>query len=90
MLEVKGLRKVYSSGSREVEALRDLTFTVDNGDLVCLVGPSGCGKTTLLRCISGLLTPTSGEVKVGGNPVTGPPPGMAVVFQEYGRSLFPG
>ncbi|GLW31939.1 ABC transporter ATP-binding protein [Actinoplanes regularis] len=89
MLEVKGLRKVYSSGSREVEALRDLTFTVDNGDLVCLVGPSGCGKTTLLRCISGLLTPTSGEVRLGGSPVTGPPPGMAVVFQEYGRSLFP-
>jgi NitT/TauT family transport system ATP-binding protein len=89
MLEVKGLRKVYSSGSREVEALRDLTFTVDNGDLVCLVGPSGCGKTTLLRCISGLLTPSSGSVKVNGNAVTGPPPGMAVVFQEYGRSLFP-
>ncbi|GAA2713519.1 ABC transporter ATP-binding protein [Actinoplanes palleronii] len=89
MLEVKGLRKVYSSGNREVEALRDLTFTVDNGDLVCLVGPSGCGKTTLLRCISGLLTPTGGSVKVNGNAVTGPPPGMAVVFQEYGRSLFP-
>ncbi|MEV6349509.1 ABC transporter ATP-binding protein [Actinoplanes sp. NPDC051851] len=89
MLEVKGLRKVYSSGSREVEALRDLTFTVDNGDLVCLVGPSGCGKTTLLRCISGLLGPTSGEVSVDGKQVTGPPPGMAVVFQEYGRSLFP-
>ncbi|GIF07413.1 ABC transporter ATP-binding protein [Actinoplanes siamensis] len=89
MLEVKGLRKVYSSGGREVEALRDLTFTVDNGDLVCLVGPSGCGKTTLLRCVSGLLMPTSGEVRVGGRPITGPPPGMAVVFQEYGRSLFP-
>ncbi|GAA4601671.1 NitT/TauT family transport system ATP-binding protein [Actinoplanes octamycinicus] len=89
MLEVKSLRKVYSGGGREVEALRDLTFTVDNGDLVCLVGPSGCGKTTLLRCISGLLTPTSGDVRVGGKPVTGPPPGMAVVFQEYGRSLFP-
>src|SRR4051812_22700884 len=89
MLEVQGLRKVYSTGGREVEALRDLTFTVDNGDLVCLVGPSGCGKTTLLRCISGLLTPTSGSVKVNGNAVTGPPPGMAVVFQEYGRSLFP-
>jgi NitT/TauT family transport system ATP-binding protein len=89
MLEVKGLRKVYSGGNREVEALRDLTFTVEGGDLVCLVGPSGCGKTTLLRCISGLLTPTSGSVKVNGNAVTGPPPGMAVVFQEYGRSLFP-
>ncbi|MFF0380476.1 ABC transporter ATP-binding protein [Actinoplanes missouriensis] len=89
MLEVKGLRKVYRSGSREVEALRDLTFTVENGDLVCLVGPSGCGKTTLLRCVSGLLDPTSGDVKVNGKAVAGPPPGMAVVFQEYGRSLFP-
>ncbi|MEU4420243.1 ABC transporter ATP-binding protein [Actinoplanes sp. NPDC024001] len=89
MLEVKGLRKVYRSGNREVEALRDLTFTVDNGDLVCLVGPSGCGKTTLLRCISGLLDPTGGDVRVNGKAVDGPPPGMAVVFQEYGRSLFP-
>ncbi|WP_328469398.1 ABC transporter ATP-binding protein [Actinoplanes sp. NBC_00393] len=89
MLEVKGLRKVYRSGSREVEALRDLTFTVDSGDLVCLVGPSGCGKTTLLRCISGLLDPTGGDVRVNGKAVDGPPPGMAVVFQEYGRSLFP-
>ncbi|MEU4695091.1 ABC transporter ATP-binding protein [Actinoplanes sp. NPDC023714] len=89
MLEVKGLKKVYRSGNREVEALRDLTFTVENGDLVCLVGPSGCGKTTLLRCISGLLDPTSGDVKVNGKAVAGPPPGMAVVFQEYGRSLFP-
>jgi NitT/TauT family transport system ATP-binding protein len=89
MLEVKGLRKVYRSGSREVEALRDLTFTVENGDLVCLVGPSGCGKTTLLRCISGLLDPTAGDVQVNGKAVVGPPEGMAVVFQEYGRSLFP-
>jgi len=89
MLEVQGLRKVYRSGSREVEALRDLTFTVDAGELVCLVGPSGCGKTTLLRCVAGLLEPTGGAVRVQGKPVAGPPPGMAVVFQEYGRSLFP-
>ena len=89
MLEVRALHKVYRSGSREVEALRDLTFTVSDGELVCLVGPSGCGKTTLLRCVAGLLTPTGGEVKLDGRAVAGPPPGMAVVFQEYGRSLFP-
>ncbi|GGK97648.1 ABC transporter ATP-binding protein [Mangrovihabitans endophyticus] len=86
MLEVSHLKKVYDGG---VEAVGDLTFTVDPGDLVCLVGPSGCGKTTLLRCIAGLLQPTAGEVRLDGSPVTGPPPGMAVVFQEYGRSLFP-
>ncbi|MEV2242709.1 ABC transporter ATP-binding protein [Micromonospora sp. NPDC049891] len=89
MLEVRGLRKVYEGRERRVEAVRDLTFSLDAGELVCLVGPSGCGKTTLLKCIAGLLAPTSGEVLVDGRPVTGPPPGMAVVFQEYGRSLFP-
>ncbi len=89
MLEVSALHKVYRSGSREVEALRDLTFTVADGELVCLVGPSGCGKTTLLRCVAGLLAPTGGEVKLDGRAVMGPPAGMAVVFQEYGRSLFP-
>jgi NitT/TauT family transport system ATP-binding protein len=54
-----------------------------------VVGPSGCGKTTLLRCLGGLLRPTSGDVIVNGRPVNGPPDGLAVVFQEYGRSLFP-
>ena len=89
MLDVRGLRKVYEGSGRRVEAVRDLTFTVEAGELVCLVGPSGCGKTTLLKCVGGLLTPTAGDVFLGGERVTGPPPGMAVVFQEYGRSLFP-
>ncbi|WP_326554834.1 ABC transporter ATP-binding protein [Micromonospora sp. NBC_01813] len=89
MLDVRGLRKVYEGRERQVEAVRDLTFTLDAGDLVCLVGPSGCGKTTLLKCMAGLLAPTSGEVRLRGQAITGPPPGMAVVFQEYGRSLFP-
>ncbi|WP_371584049.1 ABC transporter ATP-binding protein [Streptomyces sp. NBC_01314] len=89
MLDVRGLRKVYEGSGRRVEAVRDLTFTVDAGELVCLVGPSGCGKSTLLKCVAGLLNPTAGEILLGGRPVDGPPPGMAVVFQEYGRSLFP-
>ncbi|MFF3000862.1 ABC transporter ATP-binding protein [Streptomyces sp. NPDC057950] len=88
-LVVTGLRKVYEGSGRRVEAVRDLTFTVDAGELVCLVGPSGCGKTTLLKCVGGLLAPTAGEVRLAGRPVNGPPPGMAFVFQEYGRSLFP-
>jgi NitT/TauT family transport system ATP-binding protein len=89
LLDIKGLRKVYGSHGRQVEALRDITFAVDDGQFVCVVGPSGCGKTTLLRCIGGLLAPTGGEARVGGVAVTGPPDGLAVVFQEYGRSLFP-
>ncbi|MET9188132.1 ABC transporter ATP-binding protein [Streptomyces tendae] len=89
MLDVRGLRKVYEGSGRHVEAVRDLTFTVAAGELVCLVGPSGCGKTTLLKCVGGLLEPTAGEVLLAGRGVSGPPPGMAFVFQEYGRSLFP-
>ncbi|MFI6076732.1 ABC transporter ATP-binding protein [Actinoplanes sp. NPDC051343] len=89
MLEISSLRKSYDGHGRQVEALRDITLTVADGEFVCVVGPSGCGKTTLLRCLGGLLTPTSGEVKVAGRPVTGPPDGLAIVFQEYGRSLFP-
>ena len=89
VLEVKGLKKTYSGRGREVEAVRNLTFSVGSGQLVCIVGPSGAGKTTLLRCISGLLDVTAGEVRLDGAVVKGPPPGMAVVFQEYGRSLFP-
>ncbi|MZF84562.1 ABC transporter ATP-binding protein [Streptomyces sp. SID5643] len=89
MLDVQGLHKVYEGSGRRTEAVRDLTFSVAAGELVCLVGPSGCGKTTLLKCVGGLLTPTAGEVRLAGRPVDGPPPGMAFVFQEYGRSLFP-
>jgi NitT/TauT family transport system ATP-binding protein len=88
LLEVRHLSKVYR-GKHTVEAIRDLDFSVGQGELVCVVGPSGAGKTTLLRCVAGLLPPTTGEVWLAGQPVTGPPAGMAVVFQEYGRSLFP-
>jgi len=88
-LSVRGLQKVYRSDAGDVEAVRDLTFDLGSGELVCIVGPSGCGKTTLLRCIAGLLEPSAGSVSLDGLDVTGrPPKGMAVVFQEYGRSLF--
>jgi NitT/TauT family transport system ATP-binding protein len=89
VLDIRGLRKVYDGHGRQVEALRNITFQVDGGEFVCVVGPSGCGKTTLLRLIGGLLRPTGGEVAVAGKTVAGPPDGLAVVFQEYGRSLFP-
>jgi NitT/TauT family transport system ATP-binding protein len=62
---------------------------VAQGELVSIVGPSGCGKSTLLRCIAGLATPTGGQVVLRGAPVTDVPDGLAVVLQDYGRSLFP-
>ncbi|XVV16263.1 ABC transporter ATP-binding protein [Actinoplanes sp. CA-131856] len=89
ILNVGGLAKTYTGHGREVEAIRDLTFQIHKGELVCIVGPSGAGKTTLLRCVAGLLESSGGRIELDGAPVTQPPPGMAVVFQEYGRSLFP-
>ncbi|MET3949291.1 ABC transporter ATP-binding protein [Arthrobacter sp. UYEF36] len=89
MLSVRGLKKVYQTDGGDVEAVRNLTFDLRAGELACLVGPSGSGKTTLLKCISGLMAPTEGEVLLDGKRVVGPPKKMAVVFQEYGRSLFP-
>ena len=70
-------------------ALFDVTFDVHEGEFVCVVGPSGCGKTTLLRVLSGLVRPTEGAVLLDGRPVVGPPPEVALVFQDYNRSLFP-
>jgi NitT/TauT family transport system ATP-binding protein len=89
MLSVQHLAKTYGSGDNAVEAIGDLDFEVNEKEFVCIVGPSGCGKTTLLKCMGGLLAPTSGEVRLHDQRVEGPPEKMALVFQEYSRSLFP-
>jgi len=89
ILDVRGVRKIYEGQKRNVEAIRDLTFSLGSNELACIVGPSGAGKTTLLKCIAGLLAVTEGEIVLEGQQITEPPRGMAVVFQEYGRSLFP-
>lgn len=89
VVSVEHLNKVYESKERRVEAIGDLSFDVQHGDFTCIVGPSGAGKTTLLKCLAGLMAPTRGSIRVNGHAVTSPPEEMAVVFQEYGRSLFP-
>ncbi|SES29130.1 Acetolactate synthase large subunit [Lentzea xinjiangensis] len=69
--------------------LEDVSFTVAEGEMLCVVGPSGCGKTTLLRILAGLQPPTRGRVEVAGQPVTDLDRGIAVVLQDYHRSLPP-
>ena len=80
---VKGLGKRYGA----LEVFSNIDFDVGEREILALVGPSGCGKTTLLRCIDGLLPHDAGEIWVGGERVTEPIAGVAMVFQHFG--LFP-
>jgi ABC-type nitrate/sulfonate/bicarbonate transport system ATPase subunit len=80
--------KVYKAASSDpVFALEETTLKVAPGKFVCILGPSGCGKSTLLSMVAGLIRPSSGAIRVGGAPVSGPGPERGLVFQQYG--LFP-
>ena len=84
-LTLEGVSKSYGDNL----AVRNITAGIEAGKVSVIVGPSGCGKSTLLRIISGLDTPTSGGVAFEGKPVDGVPEGLAMVFQDYSRSLYP-
>jgi NitT/TauT family transport system ATP-binding protein len=73
--------------SEQVVACHDLNFTIGHGEFIALVGPSGCGKTTFLESLAGLAPVGAGELRIGGNPVTGPGRDRSLVFQS--PSLFP-
>ncbi|MEO8422731.1 MAG: ABC transporter ATP-binding protein [Actinomycetota bacterium] len=87
-LSVEHLVKTRRSTSgTTVTAVDDVTFDVHHGEFVCLLGPSGCGKTTILNILAGLDEPTSGRALLDGEPIPGPGPDRAVLFQE--PALFP-
>ena len=86
-LEVRGLTKRFETPRGVVTALDDVSFQVHKRELMCVIGPSGCGKSTLVRILAGLETPSSGEVRVYGEPVSGPGSDRGMVFQGY--TLFP-
>ncbi len=89
ILAVRGLSKSYRGRAGDTLVLDGVDVEVARGEFLCIVGPSGAGKTTLLRCMSGLLAPNAGAVFLDGERVTKPPARLAVVFQDYSRSLMP-
>lgn len=91
ILEIKNVNRIYVDDSngeeRTVQALKNVSLTVEKGEFLSIIGASGCGKTTLLRLIGGLDEPQSGELFMEGKPIKGPNPERGYVFQQ--GSLFP-
>jgi ABC-type nitrate/sulfonate/bicarbonate transport system ATPase subunit len=86
-IDIVRVSKSFALDGARVEALRDVSLTVQPGTFVSLVGPSGCGKSTLLRLVAGLETPDGGDIKVGGRGVTTPGLDRGMVHQDH--RLFP-
>ena len=87
-IEVRDVTLAYDTPGGRVEALRGASFTTAPSEFVCIVGPSGCGKTTLLNIVAGFLTPSAGEIRIDGRPVSGQGFDRGIVFQDFAQ-LFP-
>ena len=85
LIQALNITLVFKSKDREpVTALRGFNLEVGKGEFVSIVGPSGCGKSTFLNLLLGLIKPDSGEMTLGGSPISGPGQERAMVFQEFG------
>ena len=78
----------YDTPGGKVQGVTNVSIDIDASEFVCIVGPSGCGKSTLLNIIAGFLTPATGQISIGGKPVTGHGMDRGVVFQDFAQ-LFP-
>ncbi|OGV32293.1 MAG: nitrate ABC transporter ATP-binding protein [Legionellales bacterium RIFCSPHIGHO2_12_FULL_35_11] len=84
IIHIEKLSKAYKkTQAQDLNVLKDVSFKLKKGEIVALLGKSGSGKSTLLRLISGLVSPTSGQVKYRGKVVDRPVPGIAMVFQSF-------
>ncbi len=86
-ISFRNVAKVFGAGANAFTAIQNLTFDIDDGEIVTVVGPSGCGKSTAMNMVAGLMSQSSGEVLVDGKPVSRPGPDRGVIFQQY--ALFP-
>jgi NitT/TauT family transport system ATP-binding protein len=84
---LKRVHKSFEQKGQRVQVLRDVNFTIEEGEFICVIGPSGCGKSTLISLIAGLEFPDSGQVFVDSKVVEAPSRDRLVVFQE--AALFP-
>jgi ABC-type nitrate/sulfonate/bicarbonate transport system ATPase subunit len=87
-IEVRNVSLVYDTPAGRVTGVDGVSFDIEQSQFLCLVGPSGCGKTTLLNIIAGFLSPTSGEIRIGGELVRGHGMDRGIVFQDFAQ-LFP-
>jgi NitT/TauT family transport system ATP-binding protein len=87
-IEVRDVSLSYDTPAGRVTGVESASFDIEQSEFLCLVGPSGCGKSTLLNLIAGFLVPTSGEIRIGGKPVSGQGMDRGVVFQDFAQ-LFP-
>jgi len=86
-IEINNVTVSFKTPAGVYTAVKDISLEVKKGEIIALIGHSGCGKSTLMGTISGMVKPTSGEVKANGNVVTKPGPDRGIVFQNY--SLLP-
>jgi NitT/TauT family transport system ATP-binding protein len=86
-ISVRSLAKTYDGGGGAIDALRDITFDVADGEFISIVGPSGCGKSTLLKILAGLMRASVGEALLNGSAINGPRRDIGMVFQS--PVLFP-
>ena len=86
-ITISNVSMFFDTPNGRKDVLDNVSYSVTPGHFVAIVGPSGVGKTTLLRILTGLTQPTGGSVEVRGKAIDGPPDGLAVVLQDYTRSL---
>jgi len=87
-IEARDITLVYDTPSGTVPGVRGVNFGMEASEFLCIVGPSGCGKSTLLNIIAGFISPTAGEIRIGGAPVKGYGMDRGIVFQDFAQ-LFP-